>query len=257
MKNTVKLSGVVITLNEEENIGRCIESLQKVTDDIVIVDSFSTDKTEEICHNYGVRFLKHKYEGGIAQVGWAVKQAKYDHILLLDADEELSKELEESINEVKSNWTHGGYSLRFRTLFCGKWLVHSWRHRVLRLFDRTEVDVAGREPHYNFAPQKGIKVVKLKGDVKHHAYYQIDEFIAKRNTYSTRSAVASYQQGKKAPLYKLLINPFWNFFRNYILLAGFLDGIHGLTVCTLNSQYIFMKYAKLRNFYFLDKQKQD
>jgi glycosyltransferase involved in cell wall biosynthesis len=246
MGSNIKLSGVVITLNEEDNIGRCIDSLKQVTEDIIVVDSFSTDRTEEICLEKGVRFVKHQYESGIAQVTWAVTQAKYDHILFLDADEEMSMELKESVLKVKENWTSAGYSLRFRTLFCDKWLIHSWRHRVTRLFDRTRVEVAGREPHYNFFPMKGQKITNLKGDVLHYAYYNVEDFVAKLNSYSTRSAEASFKQGKKAPFYKLWLNPFWNFFRNYILLAGFLDGTHGLTVCAINSHYIFLKYAKLR-----------
>ncbi|MES2396780.1 MAG: glycosyltransferase family 2 protein, partial [Bacteroidota bacterium] len=104
-----QLSIVIITFNEEKNIARCLESIQGVGDDIVVVDSFSTDRTEEICKTNGVRFIQHKFDGHIEQKNWAVTQAKYPHVLSLDADEALDEQLKKEIIEIKNNWQYDGY----------------------------------------------------------------------------------------------------------------------------------------------------
>ena len=111
MSKSVQISAVVITYNEEKNIGRCLDSLQKVADEILVVDSFSTDGTESICKEKGARFIQHEFEGHIEQKNWALTQAKYPYVLSLDADEALDKQLTESILQVKFNWTHDGYSM--------------------------------------------------------------------------------------------------------------------------------------------------
>jgi len=135
-----KLSVVIITLNEEKNIGRCLESVKDIADEIVIVDSFSTDRTEEICLRYNARFIKHEFVGHIEQKNWAIEQASYLHVLSLDADEELSERLKKSILEVKGNWKHDGYYFNRLTNYCGKWIRHtSWYPaRKLRLWDRSK-----------------------------------------------------------------------------------------------------------------------
>ena len=120
-----KLSVVIITLNEQKNIGRCLESVKDISDDIVIVDSYSTDDTEKICRQYGVRFIQHPFEGHIEQKNWAITQAKYPHILSLDADELLSDRLKRSIREVKENWVYDGYYFNRLTNYCGKWISYS------------------------------------------------------------------------------------------------------------------------------------
>ena len=105
----IKLSAVIITYNEEKNIKRCIDSLIPVADEIVIVDSFSEDRTKEICDNYDVKFITHPFEGHIEQKNWAVKQATFDYVLSIDADEALSERLKKSVLEVKENWNADGY----------------------------------------------------------------------------------------------------------------------------------------------------
>ena len=119
-----KLTAVIITLNEEKNIGRCLESVKDIADEIVVVDSFSTDNTEKICKQYGIRFLQHSFVGHIEQKNWAITQAKYPHILSLDADELLSDRLKRSIREVKENCEFDGYYFNRLTNYCGKWIRH-------------------------------------------------------------------------------------------------------------------------------------
>ena len=100
------LSVVIITFNEEKNIARCLASIETIADDIIVVDSFSTDKTEEICLQFKVRFIQHRFEGHIQQKNWALQQAKYPHVLSLDADEALDEKLKSQVNSIKENWTH-------------------------------------------------------------------------------------------------------------------------------------------------------
>ncbi|RLD58345.1 MAG: glycosyltransferase family 2 protein, partial [Bacteroidetes bacterium] len=118
----VQISAVIITYNEERNIGRCLDSLSDVADEIVVVDSYSSDRTEEICRSYNAVFIKHKFTGHIQQKNWAILQASSPYILSLDADEVLSEELKASILRVKENWTHDGYYFNRLTSYCGKWI---------------------------------------------------------------------------------------------------------------------------------------
>ena len=132
-----QLSVVIITFNEERNISRCLDSVKDIADDVVVVDSFSVDKTEQICKEKGARFISHTFDGHIQQKNWAITQAKFPHILSLDADEALSDELKKSILEVKKNWKHDGYSMNRLTNYCGQWIYHCgwYPDRKLRLFN--------------------------------------------------------------------------------------------------------------------------
>src|SRR6478672_12171113 len=119
------ISAVIITFNEEKNIGRCLDSLRDVADEILVIDSFSTDKTEEICRSRNVYVIKHAFDGYIEQKNFALTQARYDYVLSLDADECLSDELKQSISEAKKNPENDGYSMNRQNNFCGKWIYHS------------------------------------------------------------------------------------------------------------------------------------
>src|SRR6187551_311049 len=137
MPNPIQLSVVIITFNEERNIARCLDSVREIADDVVVVDSFSTDKTEAICREKGARFVQHKFEGHIEQKNYAVTQAKFPYILSLDADEAPDEKLIASIKKVKADWIADGYSMNRLTNYCGKWIHHcGWYPDVkLRLWD--------------------------------------------------------------------------------------------------------------------------
>ena len=136
----IQLSAVIITFNEERNIGRCIDSLQGIADDIVVVDSFSSDKTKEICLSKNVRFVEHAFDGHIEQKNWAITQAKHPHILSLDADEALDEVLKKSILEVKQNFTQDAYQMNRITNYCGQWIKHCgwYPDTKLRLWDSSK-----------------------------------------------------------------------------------------------------------------------
>ena len=144
----VKVSAVIITYNEERNIKRCLDSIVGVADEIVVVDSYSTDRTEEICKAYHVKFIQHRFFGHIQQKNWAILQATSPYILSLDADEALSDELRLSILKAKKNWTHDGYYFNRLTNYCGKWIRHtSWYPaRKLRLWDSRKGSWGGFNP---------------------------------------------------------------------------------------------------------------
>jgi glycosyltransferase involved in cell wall biosynthesis len=245
----LKLSVVIITLNEEKNIGRCLESVKDIADEIVIVDSFSTDHTEEICQSFNVRFIKHEFKGHIEQKNWAIDQATHLHVLSLDADEELSDRLKNSILEVKGNWKYDGYYFNRLTNYCGKWIRHtSWYPaRKLRLWDKSKGKWGGVNPHDKFKLERGASKKFLKGDLLHYSYYSINEHVAQINNFSTIVANAYFKDNKKASYFNIIFHPVWRLFRDYIIKLGFLDGFYGLVVSVNSAHETFLKYIKLRN----------
>jgi glycosyltransferase involved in cell wall biosynthesis len=244
----IKLSVVIITLNEERNIERCLQSVQDVADEILVVDSFSTDRTAEICERYNVRFLQHAFDGHIQQKNWARDQASYDYILSLDADEALTGQLEHSIRSVKENWTHDAYYFNRLTNYCGKWIRHtSWYPaRKLRLWDRRKGEWGGINPHDRFILEKGATHKHLKGDLLHYSYYNIQEHIQQINKFTDIYAKSYFEKGQTANYFKIVVHPLWRGFRDYFLKGGFLDGFFGLVISVNSAHETFLKYVKLR-----------
>jgi glycosyltransferase involved in cell wall biosynthesis len=247
----IPLSVVIITFNEEKNIARCLANVREVADEIVVVDSFSTDKTKEICLSYGARFIEHRFEGHIEQKNWAIMQAKFPYILSLDADECLDNTLKINILEIKKNWEADAYFFNRCTSFCGQWIRHGawYPDEKLRLWDSRKGQWTGENPHDRYEMQKGAVCKKIQGDLLHYSYYSIDEHIAQGNKFSTIAAQAAFQKGKKSNLIHLIINPLWRFIRDYFFKMGFLDGWAGFTIAMNTSHATFLKYIKLRNLH--------
>lgn len=245
----IKLSAVIITYNEEKNIGRCLDSLNKVADEIVVVDSYSTDATAEICKNKGVKFIQHAFEGHIEQKNFAITQATYPHILSLDADEVLTDKLAQSITKVKSNWNADGYYLNRLTNYCGKWIKHCgwYPDRKLRLWDSRKGSWGGTNPHDKYMLQEGCKTANLNGDLLHYSFYSIEQHVRQVNLFSEIAAKAQFKEGKSVSAAYIVISPIARFIRDYFFKKGFLDGYYGLVICTINSYAKFLKYAKLRS----------
>lgn len=243
-----KLSVVIITFNEERNIARCLESVRDIADDIVVVDSFSTDATGKICKSFGVRFIQHTFNGHIEQKNWAITQAKYPHILSLDADELLSDRLKRSIREIKNNWEHDGYFFNRLTNYCGKWIRHSswYPSRKLRLWDSRKGEWGGMNPHDHFILEKGASKKFLKGDILHFSYYSIFQHIEQINRFSDIAAKSFFEVGRQASLFNILFHPVWRLFRDYVIKFGFLDGFYGLVISMNSAHETFLKYSKLR-----------
>ncbi|MFC2138025.1 glycosyltransferase [Bacteroidota bacterium] len=246
-----KISVVIITFNEEKNIGRCLESIKDIADDIVIVDSYSTDSTGEIVKEYGARFVQHPFEGHIQQKNWAITQAKYPHVLSLDADEAVSEKLKQSILEVKQRWKYDGYFFNRMTNYCGKWIKYnSWYpSKKLRLWDSRKGKWGGINPHDVYILEKGSTKKHLQGDILHFSYYSISEHIKQIDKFSEIIANSYFIQGYHVNLFQILIHPTWRFIRDYLIKLGFLDGFYGFVVCLNSAHETFLKYAKLRSLW--------
>ncbi|MEN8223740.1 MAG: glycosyltransferase family 2 protein [Bacteroidota bacterium] len=244
-----KLSAVIITLNEERNIGRCIDSLSDVADDILVVDSGSTDLTETICKKKGVRFFFHEWEGYLEQKNYANDLAENPWILSVDADEALSKELRESILAIKNDLKADGYEMNRLTNYCGKWIRHGgwYPDRKLRLFHRDKFEWGGERIHETVVMKMAnVHISRLKGDLQHYSYYNISDHIAQANHFTNMTAELAVDKGKKAPFLKIIFSPIVKFVRDYFIRLGFLDGYYGYIVCRISAQASFMKYSKIR-----------
>ncbi|NNF99713.1 MAG: glycosyltransferase family 2 protein [Desulfobacteraceae bacterium] len=244
----IKISAVILTLDEEDNIERCLQSVRDVADEIVVVDSFSKDDTESICRKYKVNFRQHAFTGFIEQKNWATAQAAHDHILSIEGDEAISDPLKQSILNVKHDWDRDAYYFNRCTRYCGKWITHTdwYPDRKLRLFDRRKGQFGGTNPHDRFIPAPGATKRQLKGDLHHYAFNSISEHILLANRYSDIKARLAYAAGKKCRWYHMVFHPPFKFIRSYVLKLGFMDGFHGMVISAVNAFSNFLKYAKLR-----------
>lgn len=253
-----KLSVVIITFNEERNIGDCIDSVKNIADDIIVVDSFSTDKTKEIATSKGARVIENSFKGHIQQKNWAIKQAQYPHILSLDADERPDERMIESIKEVKENWEYDGYYFNRLNNYCGKWLKHCgwYPDKKLRLWDSRKGTWGGKNPHDLFIMDNQAETGHLKGNILHYTYRQISEHIQQIDKFSTIDAQAAFENGKHVSLIKIWIYPKWKFFRDFIIKLGFLDGHYGYVVCKNSAHAKFLRYIKLRELIITHRKRQ-
>jgi len=254
----IKLSVVIITYNEEKNIGRCLKSVQNIADEIVVVDSFSTDKTEAICREAGARFIQHPFAGHIEQKNYAISQASWSHILSLDADEALTEKLEQQILQIKANWQYDGYYINRLTNYCGHWVRYCgwYPDRKLRLWDSRKGEWGGVNPHDKFIMQKGATIGHINADLLHYSFYTIEQHVRQVNLFSEIAARALFDKRKKVTVAYILISPVAKFFRDFFLKRGFMDGYYGLVICVVSSYAKFLKYAKLRSMWLLQRGKQ-
>lgn len=244
-----KLSAVIITLNEERNIGRCIDSLQEVADEIIVVDSGSKDNTETISKEKGASFVVNEWKGYIEQKNFANSLAKHEYIISVDADEALSDELRKSILNEKDNFGADAYEMNRLTNYCGKWIRHGgwYPDRKLRLFHRDKYEWGGERIHEQMVEKQApTSIEKLDGDLLHYSYYDIAQHIAQANHFTDMTAALAVDKGKKAAMLKIIFSPWVKFIRDYFIKLGFLDGYYGYIVCRISAQATFMKYAKIR-----------
>lgn len=246
-----KLSVVIITLNEEKNLGRCIDSVKEIADEIIVIDSYSTDATESIAKEKGAVFIQNKFVDYVKQHEFADKKATWDHILSLDADEALSEELRGSIRNTMKYWKNDGYSMNRMTNYCGKWIRHSaWYPDIkLRLYDRRKGKWTGSKIHERFTLMEGCTKGHLKGDILHFSYQTITQHINQANRFTDYTACVAFEKGIKAGSIKILFSPLVKFIRNYIFHFGFLDGYYGFVVCRISAHATFLKYVKLKQLH--------
>lgn len=244
----LQLSAVIITFNEENQIGRCIDSIKEVADEILVVDSFSTDKTREIAESKGARFIQNPFEGHIQQKNHGVQLASSDIILSLDADECLDKKAQSEVLRVKENWSSDAYSLNRLTNYCGKWIKHCgwYPDKKVRLFDRRRAKWGGVNPHDRVELQDGATSAHLAGDILHYSFPSISSHVRTADNFSQIAAEAAVKDGKRISiLVHIVLNPSFTFVKKYLFQLGFLDGFYGFVICVLSAHSNFLKYTKI------------
>ena len=248
----ISLSVVIITYNEERNIERCLKSVTKVADEIVVLDSYSTDKTKEICEKYKVKFFAHKFDGHIQQKNRAITYASFPHVLSLDADEVLDEKLQEEILKIKANFNKQGYYMSRLTNYCGHWVRHCgwYPDKKLRLWDSSKGEWTGINPHDKYELFEGDKKSgHLEGDILHYSYYTVADHYKQVDYFTTIAAKAYFEKKKSGAWYKLLINPVAKFIDHFFLKLGFLDGLAGYRISKISAYATWLKYYKLRALY--------
>lgn len=243
----MKISATIITLNEERNIERCIRSLEDVADEIIVLDSFSTDRTKEICERFDLRFEQRAWEGYSACKNYLNGLATYEYILSLDADEALDADLKKAILEVKTTANPGVYSVNRITNYCGKWIRHGgWYPDVkVRLFPKNGSRWVGAHVHEELEYPNDLKELQLNGHLEHYSYYSFEEHRARADKYSALTAAKFYEQGKRVGIFKPYLSAVGRFFGMYFVKKGILDGRMGFKIAWISAQSNVFKYKEL------------
>jgi glycosyltransferase involved in cell wall biosynthesis len=243
----MKISATIITLNEQKNIVRAIESL-RCCDEIVVVDCGSNDRTREAAEKLGARVLESQWRGFAGQKNYAASEAAHDWILSIDADEAVSEALEAEIWQIKKSGPQfDGYTMPRLARYLGRWILHSgwYPDRKVRLYDRRKARWIGDFVHESVRVEGQIG--HLKGNLLHYTCDTLSEHLRTMDRYTTLAAEEMVALGRKVRWQDLVLDPPWTFLRTYILKAGFLDGWEGLTIAYMSAFYNFLKYSKARN----------
>lgn len=243
----MKITATIITLNEERKIARAIESL-RCCDEIVVVDSGSTDRTAELAANLGARVVEAQFTGYASQKNRAAEQASNDWILSIDADEALSEALEAEIWQVKKNGPrHDAYTVPRLAQYLGRWILHGgwYPDRKVRLYDRRKATWVGDFVHESVRVTG--RVGHLEENLLHFTCDSLSEHLKTMDRYTTLAAEEIASRRQPVSTARVLLDPPWTFFRSYVLQRGFLDGFEGLVIAYMAGLYTFLKYAKARN----------
>lgn len=246
----MKLSAAIITFNEEKNIQRCIESLLSIADEILIVDSFSTDKTKEIALQYTqVRFIENPFEGHIQQKNFALKNAKNDWVLSLDADEALTPELTQSISKAFQSPTADGYKFNRLTYYCGHWVKYCgwYPDTKVRLVRKENAEWRGENPHDRLEVLDGTNIAHLQGDLLHYSYYSAEQHYKQIEYFGDIAAKTAFAKGKRSNWLKIYGKSCFQFIKSYFLKLGILDGKTGWLISKRSAYATYRKYVKLLN----------
>jgi glycosyltransferase involved in cell wall biosynthesis len=240
------VSAIVVSFNEEENIGRCLESI-KWCDEIVVVDSFSTDRTLEICRQFTDIVIQRKWTGYRDQKQFAHSQTSKDWVLMVDSDEEVTAALQTEIREAlrTDGAKYAGYLVPRLVFYLDRW----WRRGGwypdydVRLFRRDFATWGGTDPHEKIIVDGPVR--RLQNPLHHFSYRDIDDHIQRINRYTSISSEELRKQDQRWRLSDALLRPAFRFFRSYFLKRGFMEGFAGFHVAVTAAMYVFLKYAKL------------
>jgi glycosyltransferase involved in cell wall biosynthesis len=244
---SLKISGCVIAYNEEDCIQPCLRSLALVADELLVVDSHSTDRTHQLAAECGARVIERDWPGYRSQRQFAHQAASHDWIIMLDADEQLSPELAAEIRQLKQQGaaTVAAYSIPFASHYFGKYLRFgdAGREHHVRLFDRRRAAMGGFEIHEKIVAKGSVG--SLRGRILHDSYRGLDDQTEKLTQYAALMAQHMHEAGRRGRVAQILFNPAWRFLRAYFLRLGFLDGWRGLVMALQDSNYVRQKYLRL------------
>ena len=244
----MNLSVTIITYNEAKNIERCIQSVKYIANDIVVIDSFSTDNTVEIAKQLGANVFNHPFNGYGESKNLAKNIAKNDWILSIDADEVLDEKLVKSILDLKGKLNNNTvYEFSRLNNYCGKWIrFGAWRSdNKIRIFNKIAVKWNLAEVHESLIIPENFVIQKLKGKLLHYSYASVASHLNKIKKYSTLGAEEAFKKGKQAHFIKIYFSPVFRFLRDYIFMLGFLDGKFGFIIAKLTAKEVYLKYKKL------------
>lgn len=245
MSEREPLSVTVITLNEERNLGRCLASVSWA-DELIVLDSGSTDGTVEIAERHGARVFTEEWQGFVTTKNSAVAKASHGWVLSLDADEWLTDEGADEIRSVLRSPDADAYAINRRSVFCGAFLEALWNPDwVVRLFRKDRAVFSGGHVHESIRMHRGSRVRKLREPLAHIPYRTIEDYVARMNRYTGLAADTLHEKGKSASITRMLFSPPLTFMKYYILKMGFRDGVRGLVVSAGSGFYVLLKYAKL------------
>lgn len=245
----MRISATIVTLNEEANIARAIASL-KCADEILVVDSGSTDQTIAIAEQLGAKVIEQPWRGYAGQKNFAARKAAHDWILSLDADEELTSALAEEILALKSSEpTVAGYTMPRLARYLGRWIRHGgwYPDRKIRLYHRQRAAWAGDYVHESV--QTTERVGELRNDLLHYTCDSLTQHLRTLDRYTFLAAQELLANGKISPVSRLVFDPAWTFLRTYIIRRGFLDGPQGVAIAWMAAFYTFLKHARTRKWH--------
>ncbi len=240
-----RLSAIVTTFNEAGRIGATLERLA-FADEVLVVDSFSTDGTPDIARALGVRVLEHEYESPAAQKNWAIPQARHDWVLIVDADEWVPGDLAREVREtIAGPDALAGYEIKRRNFFLGKEIRHSgWQNDwVLRLFRRGCGRYLERQVHERIEVEGPVG--RMRSQLVHHSYRSLEDYWRKLRRYAEWNAIEARRRGARVRPAYLVVHPALRFLKAYVLQRGFLDGTHGLVLSVLTAMYAAAKDVRI------------
>ncbi len=240
------LSAIVTSFNEEQNIRECLESLA-FADEILVVDSYSTDRTVETAKAFPkVRVLQHEYFGNGPQCNWAMDRATHPWVLIVDADERVTRELAREIADLLEKGSAANhYFLRRRNVFIDRVIRHSgWgRDRLVRLLRRGTARYPNQRVHADMKTHGPTPT--LRSPLLHYTFRSFSHYLEKLHRYAEWGAADLFRKGRRAGFVEIALRPAWRFLRMYVAQAGFLEGLHGFVLCTLQAYGVFLKWARL------------
>lgn len=248
MHNPTNISVVLITFNEENKIKKTIEAVSSLTDDIIVIDSFSTDATKDICESLGVTFIQKTWAGYGSQKNAGHVYAKYDWILSIDADEVVSAELLQELTNLKFSSEKQVFNIPFKTYFCNILVRYGgWNPQFhIRLFNKKYTEWDALAVHETLKLSADTDIVTLTGTIHHYSYDSLEDYTAKSEKYTDLFAQRLKERGKKSTWIKVYLSPAFTFIKEYFFKLGLLDGAMGFKIACLNYHYTKSKYSKLK-----------